>query len=379
MVTVVLLLLVGFVVTASVVSELRLRETDDGAWRAIKSGDVKTARDKLVFLEEQYSTALEASEPTEPVEQVEPTEPVEQVWFAGAHSNVGGGYGRSGLANVSLEWMMERAAKTRLAFLPEAFKDAHDEANAHGRLFNSRDGVGVYYRYHPRNIEQLCVNKAPVRIHSSVFERMDHHTAAYAPGNLPSAVTAVFTGIDSEEIKVPLESEIDGWSRIKRRIAFWTLGRKWLYALLLDVTLLVIGFSIWSWIVGSPTELATVTGVAGHVARGVAYVTPKFMENAIVYVVVENAWVGLATTGVALILLVASRFVRGIQATAGAQMRNVQVDVFPPNIVDDGHGHGRLEDKHHGRGQGDEEHGAPASADDPDDPVDPLEKAAGRA
>ena len=136
------------------------------------------------------------------------------------------------------------------------------------------------------------------------------------------------------------------------------------------MTLLVIGFSIWSWVVGSPTELATVTGVAGHVARGVAYVTPKFMENAIVYVVVENAWVGLTIMGVALILLVGSRFVRGVQATARARMRNAQVDAFPPEVVDDGHGRGRLEDKHHGRGQGDEEHGAPASADDPDDPVD---------
>jgi uncharacterized protein (DUF2235 family) len=35
---------------------------------------------------------------------------VEQVWFAGAHSNVGGGYGQSGLADLALIWMMARVS-----------------------------------------------------------------------------------------------------------------------------------------------------------------------------------------------------------------------------------------------------------------------------
>jgi hypothetical protein len=36
---------------------------------------------------------------------------IEQVWFAGAHSDVGGGYGPGGLADIPLVWMAEEAAK----------------------------------------------------------------------------------------------------------------------------------------------------------------------------------------------------------------------------------------------------------------------------
>ena len=35
---------------------------------------------------------------------------IQQVWFAGAHANVGGGYPDDGLAFTALDWMMEEAA-----------------------------------------------------------------------------------------------------------------------------------------------------------------------------------------------------------------------------------------------------------------------------
>ena len=37
---------------------------------------------------------------------------IEQVWFAGAHSNVGGGYPKQGMSLVALEWMMRKAECT---------------------------------------------------------------------------------------------------------------------------------------------------------------------------------------------------------------------------------------------------------------------------
>src|SRR3954471_21430454 len=41
---------------------------------------------------------------------------IEQLWFAGVHSDVGGGYteSESGLAKVCLEWMLTEAAKAQL-------------------------------------------------------------------------------------------------------------------------------------------------------------------------------------------------------------------------------------------------------------------------
>src|SRR2546427_9485936 len=41
---------------------------------------------------------------------------VEQVWFTGAHSNVGGGYADSGLSDIALKWMVDRASVNGLQF-----------------------------------------------------------------------------------------------------------------------------------------------------------------------------------------------------------------------------------------------------------------------
>ncbi|MGC4035056.1 MAG: DUF2235 domain-containing protein [Chitinophagaceae bacterium] len=40
----------------------------------------------------------------------------EQVWFAGTHSNVGGGYVDNGLSNITLNWMIDKAKDTGLEF-----------------------------------------------------------------------------------------------------------------------------------------------------------------------------------------------------------------------------------------------------------------------
>jgi uncharacterized protein (DUF2235 family) len=44
---------------------------------------------------------------------------LEQVWFAGVHSDVGGGYSDTGLSEISLLWMAEKALGCGLAFKPD--------------------------------------------------------------------------------------------------------------------------------------------------------------------------------------------------------------------------------------------------------------------
>jgi uncharacterized protein (DUF2235 family) len=41
---------------------------------------------------------------------------LEQVWFPGVHSDIGGGYPESGLSDISLQWMIEKAEKCELNF-----------------------------------------------------------------------------------------------------------------------------------------------------------------------------------------------------------------------------------------------------------------------
>ena len=51
---------------------------------------------------------------------------VEQVWFAGAHSDVGGGLAESGLSDLALLWIAERAEDAGLAFTAESLTPGQD-------------------------------------------------------------------------------------------------------------------------------------------------------------------------------------------------------------------------------------------------------------
>jgi uncharacterized protein (DUF2235 family) len=46
-----------------------------------------------------------------------PTQTVEQVWFAGVHCDVGGGYPEEGLSDITLSWMMDKGKALGLEFL----------------------------------------------------------------------------------------------------------------------------------------------------------------------------------------------------------------------------------------------------------------------
>jgi hypothetical protein len=130
-----------------------------------------------------------------------------QVWFSGVHSNVGGGYPDDGMANVSLAWMLAEAKATGLVFkdLPDAEPDAllsTDSAkDKDGRLYDSRSGLGGYYRYGPRKIADFYATmKAkdgdyrPVpKIHETAFGRIKNGAHFYAPIGLPAAYEIVTT------------------------------------------------------------------------------------------------------------------------------------------------------------------------------------------
>ena len=165
---------------------------------------------------------------------------LQQVWFAGMHSDVGGGYDDETLAYVSLWWMVEHAQAAagpvaedadalRLRLLPEFEKRIESFRNVYGPIHNSRGGAGAFYRYQPRYLKAWLdwdseldageradarrsddddhvapatqvfrdptidrgryrrhgLLKSPIRIHLSVEERLRTGTDRYAPNNLP--------------------------------------------------------------------------------------------------------------------------------------------------------------------------------------------------
>ncbi|PJJ53384.1 uncharacterized protein (DUF2235 family) [Mumia flava] len=121
---------------------------------------------------------------------------VEQVWFSGVHSDVGGGFARSGLSDLALLWLAERAEDAGLVFSldaltpgrpagggastmrisPNALSAMHGEAKGLARLVprGSRDDIGKAERGH----EALAA--------SAVLR--SEQDGAYRPANLVDAL-----------------------------------------------------------------------------------------------------------------------------------------------------------------------------------------------
>jgi len=119
---------------------------------------------------------------------------IEQVWFAGVHSNVGGGYPKQGMSLVALDWMMAQAEARGLKFIGSDLASIREHRDVHDTLYDSRGGLGVYYRWLPRDIAKICAgNRVTPKIHVSVLERIAQGTGGYAPGNIPANLEVVGT------------------------------------------------------------------------------------------------------------------------------------------------------------------------------------------
>jgi uncharacterized protein (DUF2235 family) len=118
---------------------------------------------------------------------------VEQRWFAGVHSNVGGGYPNSGLSSLALRWMVDRAASCGLAFAPEWVSALDPACDCGAELY---DSMSRMYRMFPAHERALDAERKDARtgerlhthedVDSSVPERheMAHLDPRYGPANL---------------------------------------------------------------------------------------------------------------------------------------------------------------------------------------------------
>lgn len=175
---------------------------------------------------------------------------IQQVWFAGAHSNVGGGYPRDELALVSLGWMMDEARRAGLRFLPEPPPGAGPRPDPHGELYDSRAGLAAYYRYRPRRLDELGddpergVRIERPRIHDSVLRRIQANQVAYAPFSLPATYDVVASAGAAAPAPEPA-----GWAewRQGRQERAWdlVLWRRLNYFLWVAVTLLALTAPGW--------------------------------------------------------------------------------------------------------------------------------------
>jgi uncharacterized protein (DUF2235 family) len=134
---------------------------------------------------------------------------VEQVWFAGVHSNVGGGYPKQGMSLVALDWMLCHAAEHGLRLQALDYDIFRGHASVDDMLYDPRAGVGTFYRWAPRDVEAYCKRSGvKPRIHVSVAERIAHGTDDYAPGNIPPDVMLTMTLLDKRDPEFERKQEI---------------------------------------------------------------------------------------------------------------------------------------------------------------------------
>lgn len=161
--------------------DLKLALSVQRAVHALSLDDERTTFHPLLWDEEWEATQV--------ADRKAPAGRISQVWFAGVHSNVGGGYPEDQLSMVPLEWILREAEKCGLSLIPNRVNELSLIKSPYARLYDSRAGLAAYYRYSPRQTPRPCYNGSLVlaNIHHSVLKRMVYGSDSYAPITLPHA------------------------------------------------------------------------------------------------------------------------------------------------------------------------------------------------
>ena len=131
------------------------------------SGIVKNAFHAIAIDEHRKSYQCSLWDPKE-----KPNQTIEQVWFSGAHANIGGGYDNDPLSDISLRWMMEKAQNCGLALdqskisnIPQGIPPITD---------SYKDFLGgAYSKFEPRYFRTIGTTLyGQESIDSTVFQRI---------------------------------------------------------------------------------------------------------------------------------------------------------------------------------------------------------------
>ena len=119
---------------------------------------------------------------------------LQQVWFAGVHTNVGGGNRDGGLSDITLLWMIDKAKGCGLSADLQQLEHLGTEniavePNIRGRLDDSRTGL---YRLFPAHVRPIGTGQATKEAaHQAAVSRMETSvTPPYRPANLQEYLEA---------------------------------------------------------------------------------------------------------------------------------------------------------------------------------------------
>ena len=151
-----------------------------GVWDTVKSTLDPDREDVTLYPNVKsayHAMAIDEKRRNFPVLRFAEDERITQVWFAGVHSDIGGGYPsqESQLSDITLAWMIEAARQNGMEFISDFMN--YLDLNPTGLLHNSCEGKWKVLGENIREIgDQDCV-------HSSVKVRLNGNVD-YRPPNL---------------------------------------------------------------------------------------------------------------------------------------------------------------------------------------------------
>jgi len=228
-----------------------------------------------------------------------PREQLSQVWFSGVHSNVGGGYPDDSLAYIPLYWIMTEARARGLNFKtipnkptnpdPDMMAHAEWRRDKDGRLYDSRNGLGGYYRYGPRKIADLSrmrfslrkgdfVANNPPTIHETAITRARRGAHRYAPIGIPQSY-AVLTDAGIQP-QANFETDAEATTRCAAQEQIWNYvwRRRIIYFVTVFASLYIALYPL-SRIIPKSGEYSTGLTLVSSAIRAVGQVLPGALST----------------------------------------------------------------------------------------------------
>lgn len=152
-----------------------------GVWDTVKATNDDDYHDNQLsrnVLSGYHAMSIDEQRKFFPVLRWDKDDRVHQIWFAGVHSDVGGGYVAAGLSDVALRWMIDRAMEHGLKFKAQYVAQSV-APTATGSIDESYRGKWLLLGAQRRTIPDTDF------VHPSVQERLGAGIG-YQPPNLPA-------------------------------------------------------------------------------------------------------------------------------------------------------------------------------------------------
>ena len=162
---------------ANTFHDTKISQAVESGYHALSIDDERKVFHPTLWDETQIGTVPACDEAGVPLydehnERLYNKQIVEQVWFVGAHSDVGGTFEKQGdpsLSDISLEWMMDKAYNKGLLFYRNCRPKTNPDALA--PIHDSRAGLARFYTKASRSETKGLDQLRKIKVHQSVLDR----------------------------------------------------------------------------------------------------------------------------------------------------------------------------------------------------------------